>query len=98
MKYYNEVSDLTPNVDDFYRHFEVPGMSHCTGGRSGDPTGLFDQLRAWVENGTAPDTSPVEITDLSGAVQLRILCPYPQKAQFDKDCGTAAEAQCWTCA
>ncbi|POS71427.1 tannase and feruloyl esterase [Diaporthe helianthi] len=79
VKYYNEVSDLTPNVDDFYRHFEVPGMSHCTGGQSGDPTSLFDQLRAWVENGTAPEESPVEITDLAGATQSRILCPYHKR-------------------
>jgi hypothetical protein len=73
-------------------------MSHCTGGRSGDPTSLFDQLRAWVENGTAPESSPVEITDLAGAVQERILCPYPRKATFDEDCGKTAGAQCWACA
>ncbi|KAI8300997.1 putative feruloyl esterase [Colletotrichum sp. SAR11_59] len=43
-KYYNEVSALIPEVHDFYRHFEVPGMGHCAGGESGNPVRLFDQL------------------------------------------------------
>ncbi len=72
-------------------------MGHCTGGPSGGPTSLFNQLRAWVENGTAPDQSPVKITDLAGAEQNRILCPYPQKAVFDRRCGVAAKARCWSC-
>jgi hypothetical protein len=72
-------------------------MGHCSGGPSGEPTGLFDQLRAWVENGTAPEHTAVEIRDLQGAVNHRILCPYPQKAVFDKDCGVAAAARCWSC-
>ncbi|KAG6365963.1 hypothetical protein INS49_000139 [Diaporthe citri] len=98
VKYYNEVSALIPDIHDFYRHFEVPGMQHCFGGRGGNPTSLFDQLRAWVENGTEPENTQVEITDLAGALQHRVLCPYPQKSIFDHDCGTAADASCWTCA
>ncbi|GJC87405.1 putative feruloyl esterase ARB_07085 [Colletotrichum liriopes] len=97
VKYHNRVSDLISDVPDFYRHFEVPGMGHCSGGLSGGPTGLFDQLRAWVENGTAPDQVPVTVTDPKGAMQSRILCPYPQKAILDQNCGVAAEARCWLC-
>ncbi|GKT39849.1 putative feruloyl esterase [Colletotrichum spaethianum] len=97
VKYHDGVLALIPDVRSFYRHFEVPGMGHCAGGASGGPTSLFDQLRAWVENGTAPDQTPVTVTDLEGAVQSRILCPYPQKAAFDRDCGTTAEARCWSC-
>ncbi|KAH6632833.1 Tannase/feruloyl esterase [Chaetomium tenue] len=98
IKYYDAVSALVPDIHEFYRHFEIPGMGHCSGGGpSGNPTSLFDQLRAWVENGTAPDSSPVQVTDLEGAVGERILCPYPQKAIFDRDCGVAGERRCWSC-
>jgi hypothetical protein len=69
-------------------------MSYYTGGRSGNLINLFDQLRAWVENGTKPENIPVDITDLTGALQYCILCPYPQRAIFDKGCGASAEAQC----
>lgn len=97
-KYLDAVTALAPDAHSFHRHFEVPGMGHCSGGGpTGNPTGLFDQLRAWVENGTAPDQTPVEVTDLEGDVQHRILCPYPQKAVFDKNCGEPAEARCWSC-
>ncbi|KZL83753.1 tannase and feruloyl esterase [Colletotrichum incanum] len=97
LKYHNKVSALIPDVPGFYRHFEVPGMGHCSGGLSGGPIGLFDQLRAWVENGTAPDQTTVTVTDPKGAMQSRILCPYPQKAIFDRGCGVAAEPRCWSC-
>ncbi|KXH69267.1 tannase and feruloyl esterase [Colletotrichum salicis] len=97
VKYYNRVSDLIPEVHDFYRHFEVPGMGHCSGGRSGEPTSLFDQLRAWVENGTAPDHTPVKVTTPKGDVQDRVLCPYPQKAVVDPTCDRALGTQCWSC-
>ncbi|KAF6827672.1 tannase and feruloyl esterase [Colletotrichum plurivorum] len=97
-KYYNEVSQLLPDTRDFFRHFDVPGLGHCTGGPSGEPIGLFDQLRAWVENGTAPEQSPVKVTDPEGVVHNRIVCPYPEKSIFDKDCGAATEARCWFCA
>lgn len=72
-------------------------MAHCTGGSSGEPTSLFDQLRTWVENGTAPDHTPVTVTDLEGTMQSRIVCPYPQKAIYDGGCGATAEARCWSC-
>ena len=54
--YYQAVSSTLSDVETFYRHFEVPGLGHCFGGRSGSPTTLFDKLRAWVENGTAPES------------------------------------------
>ena len=94
--YYDKVLALQPDTHDFYRHFEVPGMGHCSGGASGNPTGLFNQLQLWVENGTTPEQTPVKVTDLGGRVHGRIVCPYPEKAVFDEDCRAAAET-CWTC-
>ncbi|KAI8237192.1 putative feruloyl esterase [Colletotrichum sp. SAR 10_96] len=98
-KYYNKVSALIPEVHDFYRHFEVPGMGHCAGGASGNPVGLFDQLRAWVENGTAPDQTLVKVTDLKGTETDRILCPYPKVAVLGRNCSVESDIdlECWSC-
>ncbi|KAK6075036.1 tannase and feruloyl esterase [Seiridium cupressi] len=71
-QYYNSVGTLIPEVEDFYRYYQVPGMGHCGGGASGSPLNLFQQLRAWVENGTVPQSTPVTVTDLEGVVQNRI--------------------------
>lgn len=103
--YYKAVAALLPDIGDFYRHYEVPGLGHCFGGRGGQPTGLFAQLRAWVENGTAPGPSPGRVTDLEGEVRPRVLCPYPQKARLDKECESDSSAAavgpespgCWSC-
>ncbi|KFY37008.1 hypothetical protein V495_07458 [Pseudogymnoascus sp. VKM F-4514 (FW-929)] len=51
--YYKEVTKLDPNVQDFYRYFEVPGLQHCSGGNGGQPTTVFEALVAWVEDGIA---------------------------------------------
>ena len=61
------------------------------------PSGLFEQLRAWVENGTAPEHSSMNFTAPDGSNQTRILCPYPQTALYDSNCGGSATFQCWSC-
>ncbi|KAI1368521.1 Tannase/feruloyl esterase [Xylaria arbuscula] len=98
-KYYNAVASVSPDIHNFYRLFEVPGLSHCWGGRSQQPTGLFEQLVQWVENGKAPETSPINVTDVTNSQVLgsRVLCPYPQQQQLIKGCKDAAAAECWTC-
>ncbi|KAK4160897.1 tannase [Cladorrhinum sp. PSN259] len=96
-QYFDSVKSILPDVDDFYRHYSIPGWAHCLGGYSASPSGLFSQLRAWVENGTAPGETPVDVTVSSGEVQARIACPYPQVARLNETCGNAAERQCWFC-
>ncbi|AEO68166.1 uncharacterized protein THITE_2117584 [Thermothielavioides terrestris NRRL 8126] len=97
-QYYQEVEALVPDVHKFYRHFEVPGLGHCSGKSSGQPASLFEQLRAWVESGVAPEQTPVNVTVLGGAVQSRILCPYPQVAKFDNArCRDRVDVSCWSC-
>ncbi|KAK3367718.1 tannase and feruloyl esterase [Podospora didyma] len=80
--YFNSVAAKVSNIDTFYRHYEIPGMGHCFGGPTGQPSSLFEQLRAWVENGTAPGSTPIQVTNLDGKLEDRILCPYPQKARL----------------
>ncbi|KAK6954835.1 hypothetical protein Daesc_004804 [Daldinia eschscholtzii] len=95
-QYYREVSKKVDNVEDFYRYFEIPGLAHCLGG-PGQPESLFAQLQAWVEDGVAPDSSPVSFSNSKGETQNRILCPYPRKAKYNSSCGNAAKEECWSC-
>ncbi|RAK75217.1 feruloyl esterase [Aspergillus fijiensis CBS 313.89] len=93
--YYNAVTDLFPDVQEFYRFFEAPGLGHCSGGVGGQPTTTFDALRLWVENGTVPETLPVEYAGSDGAKQSRILCPYPAQAKYmGGDASTAESFRC----
>ncbi|EIT78072.1 feruloyl esterase, putative [Aspergillus oryzae 100-8] len=80
--YYKSVQNKFPDVQDFYRYFESPGLGHCSGGKGGQPTTIFDALRRWVENGTAPETLPVEYARPEGELLHRIVCPYPAQAKY----------------
>ncbi|OTB09127.1 hypothetical protein M426DRAFT_70927 [Hypoxylon sp. CI-4A] len=62
----------------FYRFYEVPGLPHCFS--NGQPTTVFDALRACVENGTMPSFLPTILADAHGVSNERILCPYPKSA------------------
>ncbi|KAH7113298.1 Tannase/feruloyl esterase [Dendryphion nanum] len=95
-QYYHVVAQLLPDVRDFYRYYEAPGLGHCFGGPSQNPTSLFSQLRAWVENGTVPEHTPIKVNAKDGTTHNRILCPYPQKAQLTA-CRDPADAECWSC-
>ncbi|KAK3390093.1 Tannase/feruloyl esterase [Podospora didyma] len=95
--YYMKVSALFPDVQDFYRYFEVPGMGHCAFGKSGQPSSLFSQLRAWVENGTAPVQTPIQVLGLDGMPTPRILCAFPKVARLDEACKSGTSANCWIC-
>ncbi|KAF4839007.1 putative feruloyl esterase [Colletotrichum tropicale] len=96
-EYYNAVAGVTPDIQDFFRYFEAPGLTHCFGGKSGQPNNLFQQLRDWVEEGTAPEKTPIKFNVGPDETQNRILCPYPQKAQYVASCGDAALEKCWSC-
>ncbi|KAK7948604.1 uncharacterized protein PG986_009490 [Apiospora aurea] len=61
--YYESVVARDPanNVDDYLRLFEAPGVGHCGGAAGGvgfRPEGLVGALRAWVEEGKAPEVLP----------------------------------------
>ncbi|KAK4179602.1 tannase and feruloyl esterase-domain-containing protein [Triangularia setosa] len=95
-RYYQQVSAILPETQEFYRHYEVPGLAHCFGGPSGNPTGLLGQLRAWVEEDMVPEASPVNVTRLDGQIEARIVCPYPQKPKLDTSCAEPSGG-CWSC-
>lgn len=89
LHYYQEVNATVGNVTDFYRYYRVPGLGHCWGGNGGQPVALFEQLQLWVENGTAPVASPVQVTLGINSTQQEVICPYPQRA--------VAQNNTWSC-
>ncbi|KAK2596316.1 hypothetical protein N8I77_013212 [Diaporthe amygdali] len=83
--YYERVAQLNSNVTDYYRFFLAPGVEHCGLGPGLDPhLTIFDALRAWVENGTAPDTIPATgpaVGDNNDTREVG-LCLYPGQLTF----------------
>ncbi|KAJ0418666.1 Tannase/feruloyl esterase [Aspergillus carlsbadensis] len=98
LHYYQEVSSLLDDTPEFYRYYRVPGLEHCFGGPGGQPIHLFDQLRSWVENGTAPVESTVTVTLPNNRTMEQVICPYPRRAVYQESCDeTDASGECWTC-
>lgn len=87
--YHDRVAALVgPNVKDFFRHFEAPGVAHCFGGPGAYPTTGFQDLVRWVEHDEPveelvgrnipwPGTDRTKIRPFA-----RILCPWPQVASY----------------
>ncbi len=86
----NEV-DFT-GVQQFYRLFRVPGAGHCGFGGSGP----FDALVNWVENSVAPDHIDGTVGFGPSALNMRV-CPYPQTAIYDPQCGNTNNPGCFHC-
>ncbi|TKA69259.1 hypothetical protein B0A55_08104 [Friedmanniomyces simplex] len=76
-EYYDKVLRVDPQVQDYYRFFEAPGVGHCEWGAGPLPNGTFDQLITWVENSTVP-----EILHAGSGNSSRPLCPYPSVQTF----------------
>jgi len=106
MLYYQKILALNASAADFYRQFFSPGVGHCGGGTGVTPTDPIAQLRAWVENGTAPATlqaaSPYPVNASSAAVvgganvRFLDLCPYPAVNEY-KGGGDPALASSYQC-
>jgi feruloyl esterase len=69
-------------VDGFFRLFMAPGMAHCLGGPGPSRFDGLVALRAWVEQGQAPDRIVADGSPLLGPEVSRPLCPYPKAARF----------------
>ncbi len=68
----------------FVRVFPVPGMCHCGGGLTTDRYDAFAALKAWVEEGAAPERIVAEAgQDTPWPGRTRPLCPYPLVARYD---------------
>lgn len=88
--YYERVRSIVPNIDDFYRYFEAPGVNHCMGGVGHFPTTAFDSLVEWVEKGRAPKHLDGEVGQ-----SKRPICPYPSVAAYKGgDVNDASSFEC----
>jgi hypothetical protein len=85
--YYSRVQALDPEVRDFYRYFEVPGVTHCSGGSGPLPESALESLVEWVEKGKAPGS----IEGVAGAVK-RPICAWPLVAVYKGGDVEAAES------
>jgi hypothetical protein len=98
-------------VQEFYRLFHAPGVSHCgLGILSHGSLGPWPQHGAdfnavinWVENGTAPsqllgsgNTAAPAFIPGSPTSLTRPLCPYPQTAVYNGS-GNIYDAASWHC-
>ena len=74
------------SLDDFYRLFMVPGMTHCSGGVGPDHFDALTGVVDWVEKGRAPEriiASKFPPNQNSGPpLRTRPLCPYPEIARY----------------
>ena len=82
---------------EFLRFFLAPGVAHCGGGTGPAPSGQFEAMVAWVEQGNAPETLEAVRRDQSGAVvRSRPLCQYPLVARYTGT-GSTDQASSFTC-
>ncbi|MFD0730244.1 tannase/feruloyl esterase family alpha/beta hydrolase [Planotetraspora mira] len=84
-------------VDDFYRLFLFPGVTHCGGGPGAQPTDALGALVKWVEKGQAPATLAAATTGADGRPVTRDVCRYPQVARYTGH-GDPATASSYRCA
>ncbi len=99
MDYVERVREIVGpgRTDSFLRLFVAPGVDHCGGGPGLQPSGQFEALVRWVEQGKAPKTLDSVRTDASGAVTAtRPICAYPEVAQYKGrgDVDDAANFKC----
>ncbi len=94
--YYERVEELDPDVRDYYRYFEAPGVWHCGGGKGAFPSHSLDALVRWVEHGEVPDILAAETQpDEDGNVRKLNLCLYPLVAAYLG--GNTADAKSYAC-
>jgi feruloyl esterase len=84
------------STDDFYRLFMVPGMGHCQGGQGTDQFDKINTIRAWVEEGMAPQTILASRVVEGKTAWTRPLCPHPLVAKY-KGTGDTNDAANFMC-
>lgn len=84
--YYEKVLAHDSGAMNYARLFMVPGCYHCGGGPGVSGVDWLAEIRAWVEEGKAPERI---IAKRSGGdddpAMTRPLVPYPQRVEYDGD-------------
>ncbi len=84
LNYYESMAQASGGLDrvreQSSRFFAVPGMGHCSSGKTLDRFDLLGALVDWVESGKAPDS--VTATGPAFPGRSRPLCAWPRYAHF----------------
>jgi feruloyl esterase len=67
-------------VDDFYRVFLAPGVTHC--GLQGGGVDDLAALTSWVEQGKAPAVLHATLPTATGQTVTRDICRYPMVSRY----------------
>jgi SAM-dependent methyltransferase len=100
IEYYKRVQQQMGGPEktvQFVRLFMAPGVGHCGGGNGPAPTGQFEAVVKWVEEGQAPETLQAVARNQRGeVVRTRPLCQYPLVAHYTAKFSTddAASFEC----
>ena len=98
--YYTRVQEKmggAKKTAEFARLFMAPGVGHCGGGAGPSPYGQLDAVRAWVEDGKAPEILTAARRDQTGSItRSRPLCQYPLVAKY-KGTGSTDDAANFAC-
>ncbi len=101
INYYNSVVRVMggeAETQEFFRLFLLPGVGHCGGGDGPDTVDWLAVIRAWVEDGIAPDQIIAAKLERTGnVIRTRPICPYPQVAVY-KGTGDTNDAANFACA
>ena len=82
--YYEQLEASDSASRDYARLYMMPGVLHCSGGPGPDQVDWVEAIRAWVENGEAPERLIASKLDSLGqATMTRPVCPYPEFAVYD---------------
>jgi len=99
INYYDSVLKAVPDptvTSSSIRLFMAPGMAHCGGGDGPDTFDRVGAIRAWVENGSAPDRLVATKASGGQTTRSRPLCPYPQVARWSAT-GSMDDAANFSC-
>ena len=95
--YYEQLEAGDPSARDYARLYMLPGVLHCAGGPGPDRVDWVEAIRAWVEDGHAPDRLVASKLDADDQVTLtRPVCPYPHVAEYDGS-GDVNDEQSFRC-
>ena len=81
--YYDKLTAADPDAHEYSRLYMLPGMFHCAGGPAPDRADWLEAIRAWVEDGKAPERLvSLQLDESGGTARTRPICPYPQIASY----------------
>ncbi len=89
IQYWERISQVSGNADDFARFYLFPGMGHCGGGLGPNVFDVLTPLMAWVESGAAPNSLVANNATTSVS---RPVYPYPTVARYKGSGSTSIAA------